>query len=830
MHHTLFLILFLTASGRASAELRLEPEPRALRLTALGQTFTAPFSRIREVRIPARSFDGEPFFLRATFHRGGPRGRMTGEPRSVLTRTQAVFRWEGSGVPVEKGAVYYLHIERCGGGVFEARLSRTDYKGGTGYADGRTLSASGKGKNESDDFALTISESAQPAKPPLPWAHEGEPAPGTGTVSGDTGGNERDCVLFSRRGGEIRSRHTAPDGLYRFDGVPPGEYMMLSIGRVASRVRIRAGETTTLNWGRLSAYDLGAETWSCARKSFGQTFKARGRSLIGLSFWIPGKPVTLELSLHKGGPRGPLVGKPFRWPRPVSWVVSARWPPGVFPLRPGKFYYIEIRSTDGTAWAMGAVDRGEGQAEGHAYYDGEPVPSCDLAMTLNEDGAGGLFNIAEAREGLGFVKEGPAAGLTEVAGQSFVAVTKTILCAYVNAGWGAELGRVRRFSFQIRETGPGGKPVGRAVTMRMVGDWGATAVWFPGEIKTVPGRVYFLEYRPCDGKPFYAYLARDTYAGGCAYRDGKPLRGFDCVFTLKGENYGAGPPHPYNVRVENVTPNGALLSWEGESEAAAWGAVLTGGGRTRTLYAQSVREGKVKLRLKNLKPLTPYRFVPFGVAKGEERIRVWGREEFFLTAADPSSPGPRYLLGGPVRPPASDRASSSLIRNGGFEDALGGWRRSGAWGSVTTGRDGFRPFRGKAMFGWASCPDPAREKVPRKLDPFRRTLIAQTVRVKRGARYVLSAWILTGERGGGWQRNDRVRLVADPDRGEGLGRPSEVREEFATQWFSTRGEWRRFELSFTARSNEAAVGIQFLQWWLLAADYLYVDEVTLVRL
>ncbi|MBN1421029.1 MAG: carboxypeptidase regulatory-like domain-containing protein, partial [Planctomycetes bacterium] len=263
-----------------------DPEPgiaiaaghRGIRVVSCGHTFRATLPRIAEIRLPVRSYDREPFFLRATVHETGSGGRLLAARAIRLSDrydfASAVFRFAPEAIPLRRDHEYRVHIERCGGDVFEVR-------GAAGATD-------------PGEIAIEISPAATPEVVERPWASEGEPRPGTGVLAGSTGGNERDCVLFARDAGEIRMRHTAPDGLFRFDGVPPGEYMCLSSGRVAARIRVRAGETTTLDWGPFDAYDLGAETWSPARTTFGQTFVATGRSLLGISFWIPGEPVRLE--------------------------------------------------------------------------------------------------------------------------------------------------------------------------------------------------------------------------------------------------------------------------------------------------------------------------------------------------------------------------------------------------------------------------------------------------------------------------------------------------------------------------------------------------------
>ena len=125
------------------------------------------------------------------------------------------------------------------------------------------------------------------------------------------------------------------------------------------------------------------------------------------------------------------------------------------------------------------------------------------------------------------------------------------------------------------------------------------------------------------------------------------------------------------------------------------------------------------------------------------------------------------------------------------------------------------------MFGYRHVHDPAgTDKVPRKIDPADRTVLVQEVAVKEGRTYILSARLMTREREGGWQRNNRLRLLASS--------PG-VEKRHATQWYATGDRWQRVRLRFTAGGSTAVVGVELYRWWALVEDAVFVDDVWLTE-
>jgi hypothetical protein len=178
--------------------------------------------------------------------------------------------------------------------------------------------------------------------------------------------------------------------------------------------------------------------------------------------------------------------------------------------------------------------------------------------------------------------------------------------------------------------------------------------------------------------------------------------------------------------------------------------------------------------------------------------------------------------------------------NGDFEDGLRGWSRvtrvgrpseperyrpdAGPIGDATAGIDGYDPHSGEKMYGWSYiAPEDATWTEPR--EDWKHEVVYQTIEVEPGRPYVMTAWLLTGDRGSGWGRDSRIRLAVDEKGGDSLHDIDTVDQANATQWFATHHQWHLVSLHFTARASTVTVGVQILQWWALQANHLYVDEI-----
>jgi hypothetical protein len=132
-------------------------------------------------------------------------------------------------------------------------------------------------------------------------------------------------------------------------------------------------------------------TWNVSR--VGQTFLARGASLISAAFWLadPSAP-SYRVQVYQEGPGGPLVGPP-KAGRPARLTADPQmlviWAPGECALVPGQTYYIEVTRIGGGSFSGVYVNTANPYRDGIAYRDGVPSPGADLAGTFVEEETAG---------------------------------------------------------------------------------------------------------------------------------------------------------------------------------------------------------------------------------------------------------------------------------------------------------------------------------------------------------------------------------------------------------------------------------------------------------
>lgn len=655
-----------------------------------------------------------------------------------------------------------------------------------------------------------------------------------GKLAGNAGGNEREVAVYSAARGLVEWTITGPSGQYEFT-LDPGEYMVSCGGRLAPYVRIRDGETTRLSYADVPNVDMQSEMWTPSCISFGQTYTATGTAFNGVGFWMPGGETRLKLSIREKGPEGRLIGE-ITTDEKKTWITGAGMGSVHCPTTPGEVYYVELASVEGVRWSI-ATPKGPDPYEGGiAYFDGVAHPETDLGISVKESRPG-LVSVAAARNDQHFISEGPGSGSCRVAAQTFVARHgKNILTIGANCGFG---GGIQDFLFSLREGSPDGREL-FSKRARMVSDWGTTVYLLPNEVLLKEGQQYYFEYRRADGEPFYSYLSSDTYAEGKAYRDGKEVEGFDQLFHVTGEVEPGGITYPYNMLITDVTDTSARVSWE--TGTPADGEVLYGDDlalRNRVSAGDALTTEHAAV-LTDLQPGTVYYVRVTSSTRKEGSSKAYGRVESFMT--EPSGDDlPRFIRPEPAPPEAKPGPGSVPLVNGGFEDGLTGWSRcsmaepkspsadypvgSGPFGSPTPGIDGYGPRAGRSMYGWRylAVDDPNPE-VPR--EDWKHEIIYQRISVIPGKSYVLKAWAITGDRGSGWGRDSRIRLVADPTDSGILESPKTASDAIATQWFALENLWRPISLPFTAKADHAVVGVHFLQWWALEASYLFVDSVS----
>ncbi|MEM7233760.1 MAG: carboxypeptidase-like regulatory domain-containing protein [Planctomycetota bacterium] len=346
-----------------------------------------------------------------------------------------------------------------------------------------------------------------------------------GVLTGDSGGNEREVSVFDRNSGQVWKTVTGVTGRFRSKPLAAGEYLAVS-GSVFTPVRIEDGKATELLFSGQAGMSADTETWSPARRKFGQTFRAVGPSVDSFRFWNPGKPIDLVTELRESGPSGRLIAR--RELEAVNWIRIVDIPPGEWPTVRGRTYYLALASVDRSPFRIGMPALGDVYPHGRAYYDDRPVLDSDLGISIRQDNDSLRTMVrVTLHEGLGFRDKGPAAGSPTWAAQSFVAQAANLRTAWINAGWPSAEGATKRFVFSVHEDSPEGTQVGPERTVTMIKDWGATAVWFADQVPLRRGGRYAVKIRREDGQPFYAYLAPDRYAHGRAYRAGVDSEGMD---------------------------------------------------------------------------------------------------------------------------------------------------------------------------------------------------------------------------------------------------------------------------------------------------------------
>lgn len=646
-----------------------------------------------------------------------------------------------------------------------------------------------------------------------------------GGIFGNTGGNEKAVWLYERGVGEIRWAFTGVDGLYRFEDLDPATYLIHGPGGgVIALIDVEEGETSTLDFAEQPGYDTSTDVWSPARREFGQTFRATGRSLVRVEWWIPGPPVRLSASVHEGGPGGRQIGPTVETEEPVSWFAGLGWAGGAVPLTPGETYYLRIGSTDGAKWNIGMPGPGDVVPDGMAYFDGQPQADSDLAVNIGESGLHPWVSTGHGGHNLGFIAEGPGSGNCLSAGQTFVATTRNVLMAGTDAGWGGDP-LSTQFNYAIYEDRPGGKQIGPTCRAGMVSDWGTTAAWFPDDIPLELGKRYYLKYWRADGKPFYSYLSKDVYPQGTAFRDDKPMPDFDLSFSVEGEMTPFSICWPYNIRVTETSGTEATIEWDTGTPSIS--QVEYGENAYDHVTPASADLAKHhRVTITGLRPGVGcvYRVICDTRLPGSRPLRSRGYQ--FMTPSEARDRPTMLEPPGPP-PPTAPPAHAVRLENPSFEEGAKGWRQVGKAGAATGAVDGYVPHSGDGMWGWRYQYE-GRRGQPIVDQTSTYDLLHQTIEVEPGRSHEFSAWILTGDRGSGWGRDSRVRLIVDRSARAEFPDLEHVDDSVATQWFATRDQWVHARLRFKATGDRAVVGFHFWQWWFLRADYLFVDDAQVV--
>ena len=128
--------------------------------------------------------------------------------------------------------------------------------------------------------------------------------------------------------------------------------------------------------------------------SVGQTFRARGTSLLSFVAWIPDGNNTYVATVYNsvGGTQIGTANKSrqMRWGDPeILWT----WSPGELPLTPGQTYYIEVTKDPAGPWYTAYANPYNVYANGQAYKDRVAQTGVDLAGTIMEEESPGSATV-----------------------------------------------------------------------------------------------------------------------------------------------------------------------------------------------------------------------------------------------------------------------------------------------------------------------------------------------------------------------------------------------------------------------------------------------------
>jgi hypothetical protein len=135
--------------------------------------------------------------------------------------------------------------------------------------------------------------------------------------------------------------------------------------------------------------------------SVGQSFVARGTSLVAASAWLADAAVpAYSVRVLQNGPGGAPVGttkrgSPARLTADPEMTVT--WNPGECPLIPGQSYYLEITKDGGGTFSQVYTNSADPFAFGTAFQNGTAMASLDLAGRIMEEETNGSATMPEVQ-------------------------------------------------------------------------------------------------------------------------------------------------------------------------------------------------------------------------------------------------------------------------------------------------------------------------------------------------------------------------------------------------------------------------------------------------
>ncbi len=355
----------------------------------------------------------------------------------------------------------------------------------------------------------------------------------------------------SARCGAPRGRPLTYDGFFDFYGLPPGRYLLYASKppffpreTVVQEVVVGLDETVDRDVVLATDYSIfNPASWRWG-ETFAQTFRAKGTSVIKVSFKVAGTedgdPIIYEVSVHEGLPGGDQIG-PTRY---VAWGgggpsgnLSVAWRAGEVPTVPGHTYHFRIRDTQRsdpkTCALFTLADGGVGYPYGNLFVDGGAPLDEDLFGIVGADNDGTICTTLRTRWDL----PSELTFWTEVWGQTFTARGHGLAAADV-FGAGGDRGWDFDITFTVHEGGPRGAQIGpakRMPTAFQAGGLYGAVVYAPGEVPLTPGEVYYIKMDTHGGMNCYRLPEADDYPGGTGYAGnprGQSAQLFDLDMTI----------------------------------------------------------------------------------------------------------------------------------------------------------------------------------------------------------------------------------------------------------------------------------------------------------
>jgi hypothetical protein len=246
-----------------------------------------------------------------------------------------------------------------------------------------------------------------------------------------------------------------------------------------------------------------------------QPFVARGDSIIKAAarFATLPEPRKVKYTILNAGPDGQPAGPTaIRPPSENAYIAS--WCHGQVPVTPGRVYCLRIEAGRGSQVEVQLSDSVSPMLP--LIVDGKLVPDASLAGWVESDPPGIITTMA-CIEGKVNPKPDKEKCNGEF-GQRFIARGTSLALVDVRPvvpGFGGEIA----IDVIVRRGGPSGSGIGR---QHMKGPNGSVlqAVWAPGEVETVAGEEYCVEFRnPAGGGLKMSRVAGELYPDGCLVMD-----------------------------------------------------------------------------------------------------------------------------------------------------------------------------------------------------------------------------------------------------------------------------------------------------------------------